>query len=157
MKHLLTGVAVVAALAVSAPVWAQSANPSGGNSMGMPGPNPGGPGLTPYSTGQRSAPPPAAMAPSAEAPSMTESTSAMPPRHHAHRGKMAAHHRGKEPQPAESTAEQLNQEEYARLQAGNTPMPPPEPTGPAPAPSRRPPIGGGPGSNLPGPKQSGGY
>ena len=26
-------------------------SPSGGNSMGMPGPNTGGPGLTPYSTG----------------------------------------------------------------------------------------------------------
>ena len=45
--HLLTGVAVVAALAFSAPVWAQQANPSGGNAMGTPGPNPGGPGLTP--------------------------------------------------------------------------------------------------------------
>ena len=45
MKHrLLTGVAVVAALAFSAPVWAQQANPSGGNSMGTPGPNPGGTG-----------------------------------------------------------------------------------------------------------------
>ena len=48
MKHLLTGVAVAAALAIAAPVWAQ--NPSGGNGMGMPGPNPGGGGnLTPYS------------------------------------------------------------------------------------------------------------
>jgi hypothetical protein len=55
MKHLLTGVAVIAVLAISAPVWAQPANPSGGNSLGVPGPNPGGPGLTPYSTG---APPP---------------------------------------------------------------------------------------------------
>ena len=35
MKHLLTGVAVVAALAFSAPVWAQPASPSGGNPMGM--------------------------------------------------------------------------------------------------------------------------
>src|SRR3954449_988297 len=52
MKHLLTGAAMVAALAISAPVWAQPANPSGGNSMGMPGPSPGGPGLTPYSSGQ---------------------------------------------------------------------------------------------------------
>lgn len=51
MKHLLTGVAVVAALAFAAPVWAQPANPSGGNSLGVPGPNPGGPGLTPYTGG----------------------------------------------------------------------------------------------------------
>jgi hypothetical protein len=127
MKHLLTGVAVAAALAIAAPGWAQNApppapampaapaansamppmhhavrhahaihgfhkgmahkagltgdttaqlnreelarlqtgappsppmaappppmNPSGGNSMGMPGPNAGGPGLSPYSGG----------------------------------------------------------------------------------------------------------
>ena len=31
-KHLLNGVAVIAALALSPPVWAQPANPSGGNS-----------------------------------------------------------------------------------------------------------------------------
>ena len=30
-KHLLSGVAVIAALALSAPAWAQPANPSGGN------------------------------------------------------------------------------------------------------------------------------
>src|SRR5690348_2804378 len=98
--HLLTGVAVVAALALSAPAWAQTANPSGGNAMGTPGPNPGGPGLTPYSSGPnpggsalsgpRSTPstPPAAMAPS----SMSDTSSAMPPRHrasrHASHGKM---------------------------------------------------------------------
>ena len=57
MKHLLTGAAMVAALAISAPAWAQPANPSGGNSMGMPGPSPGGPGLTPYSSGQSQARP----------------------------------------------------------------------------------------------------
>src|SRR5580693_4276442 len=60
-KHLLSGVAVIAALALSAPVWAQPANPSGGNAVGVPGPNPGGPGLTPNSAG--AAPP--APAPSA--------------------------------------------------------------------------------------------
>src|SRR4051795_11097053 len=56
MKHLLTGIAMVAALAVSAPTWAQSTSP-GGNALGLPGPNPGGPGLTPYTTGPRQAPP----------------------------------------------------------------------------------------------------
>jgi hypothetical protein len=34
-KHLLSGVAVIAALALSAPAWAQPANPSGGNAMGV--------------------------------------------------------------------------------------------------------------------------
>ena len=107
MKHLLTGVAVIAALAISAPVWAQPANPSGGNSLGTPGPNPGGPGLTPYSTG---------------APSASDTTSATPPMHHharkASHGKMAGRQ-----QSTGSTANQLNQEELARLQAGNTSMP----------------------------------
>src|SRR5204862_7388627 len=92
--HFLTGVAVVAALAFSAPVWAQTANPSGGNAMGTPGPNPGGPGLTPYSSGPnpggaalsgpRSTPstPPAAMAPSATPPySTSDTSSATPPKH----------------------------------------------------------------------------
>jgi hypothetical protein len=77
MKHLLTGVAVIAALAFATPVWAQYDNPSGGNSVGLPGPNPGGPGLTPYSGGdygsttgtppQYYAPPPAAGTSSTEA------------------------------------------------------------------------------------------
>ena len=49
MKHLLTGVAVAAALAIAAPVWAP--NPSGGNGMGMPGPNPGGGGGLPEYSG----------------------------------------------------------------------------------------------------------
>src|SRR5260370_28937171 len=49
--HFLTGVAVVAALAFSAPVWAQTPNPSCGNSLGTPGPNPRGPGPTPYHSG----------------------------------------------------------------------------------------------------------
>jgi hypothetical protein len=151
MKHLLTGVAVVAALAFSAPVWAQPANPSGGNSMGVPGPNPGGPGLTPYSSGPRttaappsSAPAPA-MAPSAMPPSsMSDTSSAMPPKHHrashhVSHGKMAGHHRGKGPQLTGSTANQLNQEELARLQGGNMSNPS-APSGPGMAP----PAQGGP-------------
>jgi hypothetical protein len=147
MKHLLTGVAVFAALAISAPVWAQQS--PGGNSMGTPGPNPGGPGLTPYTSPQRpmAAPapsaPPAAMAPSAAPPSsMSDTSSAMPPRHRAARhtshGRMAGHHRGKGPQLSGDSANQLNQEELARLQAGNmsNPSAPPPPGMMAPAPGR---------------------
>ena len=145
MKHrFLTGVAVVAALAFSAPVWAQS--PTGGNSMGTPGPNPGGPGLTPYSSGPnpggsalsgpRATPsaPPAATAPSAAPSSMSDTSSAMPPKHHrasrhAAHGTMAAHHRGRGEQLSSSSANQLNQEELQRLQAGNfsNPSAPPAP------------------------------
>ena len=150
MKHLLTGVAVVAALAIAAPVGAQPTSPSGGNAVGLPGPNPGGPGLTPYSSGAQPratpAAPPAAMAPSAGAPSAAESTSAVPPKHRAARhGKMAAHHRGKATQLSGTSADQLNQEELARLQAGNTAMPsapPPPGAGAAPPPPPRPrPLG----------------
>ena len=109
MRYVWTGAAVIAALAFAAPVWAQPASPSGGNAMGMPGPNPGGPGLTPYSTG---------------APA--EATSATPPSHrHGHHARTAAHH-GKAPQLTGGTANQLNQEELARLQAGNFSNPPAE-------------------------------
>jgi len=151
MKHLLTGVAVVAALAFAAPVWAQPANPSGGNAMGLPGPNPGGPGLTPYSTGQPRpaaaqpmAPPPSAGAP----PPMSATSSAMPPsgRHarKASHGKMAGHkamRHGKGPQLTGSTANQLNQEELSRLQAGNFSNPA-APPGPGMAPGMAPPPRG---------------
>jgi hypothetical protein len=152
MKHLLTGVAVVAALAFCAPVSAQPTNPSGGNAMGLPGPNPGGPGLTPYSTGtgqprpaaaQPMAPPPSATAP----PPMSATSSATPPSHrHARKashGKMAGHQakHGKGPQLTGSTANQLNQEELARLQAGNFSNPA-APPGPGMAPGMAPPPRG---------------
>lgn len=138
MKHLLTGVAVAAALALCAPVGAQTANPSGGNAMGMPGPNPGGPGLTPYSTGPARpvvAPAPMAPAPTAAMPppSMSDTSSAMPPKHrHARAGShgKASHHAGRFPNPQGNTvANQLNQAELARLQSGNF-TPPPPPPGP---------------------------
>jgi hypothetical protein len=145
MKHLLTGVAVIAALALSAPVGAQPANPAGGNAMGMPGPNPGGPGLTPYSSGQArpvAAPPPSAPAPGAAMPppSMSDTTSETPPKHRHARasshGKMASHHAG--PQ-GNNVANELNQAELARLQSGNyAPPPPPEMSPGAPGGSANP-------------------
>jgi hypothetical protein len=63
---------------------------------------------------------------------MSDTSSAMPPKHrasrHASHGKMAGHHRGKG-QMTSSTANQLNQEELQRLQAGNfsNPSAPPPP------------------------------
>ena len=158
MKHLLTGAVMVAALASTVTVLAQPAGPPvgnpGGNSVGTYGPNPGGPGLTPYTGGAPGATPPrtpsgaamaptamppaAPMAPMAETPSPPETTSAMPPHHraarHAAHGRMTARH-GRGTELTGNTADQLNQEELARLQAGNTAMPmaPPEP-GMAPTP-----------------------
>jgi translation initiation factor IF-2 len=135
MKHLLTSAAVMAALAFAAPAGAQA---PGGNSMGMPGPSPGGPGLTPYSTGPArpvAAPAPAAPAPAATmAPPMSDTTSAMPPKHRHARtgshGKMASHHPSRFPNlQGNSVANELNQAELARLQSGNftPPTPPPGP------------------------------
>jgi len=154
MKHLLTGVAVVAALAFSGPVGAQPVSPSGGNAMGMPGPNPGGPGLTPYSSGPArpaAAPAPSAPAPAAAMPppSMSDTSSAMPPKHRHARssshGKMASHHPSRSPNMQGNTAaNQLNQAELARLQSGNfTPPPPPPGAGMSGQPA-----GGPPGSSA---------
>lgn len=128
MKHLLSGVAIAAALAIAAPAWAQ--NPSGGNALGTPGPNPGGPGLTPYSGGAPPAPPAAAEAP-------PPSNSAMPPSHHHyayhHAKAMRNFHRSMAHKAALSgdTTAQLNREELARIQTGNMSNPPPPP-GPMP-------------------------
>jgi|SRR6185437_86436 len=167
MKHLFPGAALIAALAFTAPLGAQPANPSGGNSMGMPGPSPGGPGLTPYSaspsagpspgdsalSGPRT-PPPAGRAYSAPPPSsMSDTSSAMPPKHRAsrHASHKASHHPSRFPNLQGNTvANQLNQAELARLQSGNF-TPPPAPPGPdmssptpqsAVTPPRRMPAGG---------------
>jgi len=120
MKYLLNGAAVAAALVIAAPVWAQ--NPSGGNGMGMPGPNPGGGGnLSPYSGGGAPPPAPAATPPAAN--------SAMPPAHHAVRHAHAMHHfhKGMAQKAALTgdTTAQLNREELSRIQVGGTPAPGP--------------------------------
>ena len=145
INHLLCGVAVIAALAVSAPVFAQRAggNAAGGNSMGIPGPNPGGPNTpgTP-NAGLTPSPPPA-------------STSAMPPMHHHahHVAHVAAHHRKMAPLTRD-TANQLNEQELARLQAGSS-TPPPAPTGAMLPPAALPSRSGGNSVGLPGPNPGG--
>jgi hypothetical protein len=152
-RHLLSGVAMIAALALSAPVWAQPANPSGGNSMGTPGPNPGGPGLTPYSTG---APPPSSLSSPRgtvhmPAPSASDTTSAMPPKHHhAHAHHVVSTHQmlhAHGPKSGTDTTAQLNQAELTRLQAGAPPM--------APQMAPPPPMQGGNSMGMPGPNMGG--
>src|SRR5271154_2805481 len=117
MKYHLMGVAVAAALAIAAPVWAQ--NPSGGDGMGMPGPNPGGGGgLTPYSGGGAPVP-----------PAESSANSATPGPHHLHKERAAYHHakamrnfhRGMSQKAALTgdTTAQLNREELAHIQGGN--------------------------------------
>jgi len=135
MKHLLSGVAIAAVLAIAAPVWAQqqvpnpNPNPSG-NSMGMPGPNPGGPGLTPYTGGGEVTQPTTSATPPEHQP--------LHPVHHTHA--MHHFHKGMARKAAEggdSTAA-LNREELARINGGNLSSPPPGapmPEGPPPPPA----------------------
>lgn len=172
MKHLLNGVAIAAVFVVAAPVWAQ--NPSGGNSVGVPGPNPGGPGLTPYSGGRSPGPkasgnnyipsgPAGAPPPGAEA-APPPPNSAVPGPHHRHREISAYHHakamrnfhRGMAERAGlrGDTTAQLNREELARIQSGNTgnpPAPPPPEGGGAPPPS----PSGGNSMGMPGPSTGG--
>ena len=162
-KHLLGGVAVIAALALSAPAWAQPATP-GGNAVGLPGPNPGGPGLTPYTTGAAPpAPAPSGRMPAGgkktstrggyipSTPSASDTTSATPPKHHQAR----AHHvmstqemlHAHGPKSGTDTTAQLNQAELARLQSGAPPM--------APQMAPPPPAPGGNSMGMPGPNAGG--
>ena len=140
MKHLLSGVAIVAALTFAGPVWAQRTGPG----VGAPAPNaplPGGPGPSsplsnlpprvgtqfPATDLPQTAPAPA-MAPGM-APGPTDTTSATPPTHR--HARASTHHKGMAAHPpsamAGTTAAQLNQEELARLQSGNFANPPAPP------------------------------
>jgi hypothetical protein len=120
MKHIISVAAGVAVLIIAAPVWAQ--NPSGGNSMGTPGPNPGGPGLTPYSGGAPPAPMPAMPPTAAEAP--PPASAAM---HHARAMHHFHHHMAQKAALSGDTTAQLNRQELARIQTGNTGGAPPNP------------------------------
>jgi hypothetical protein len=121
MKHLLNGVAIAAALAFAAPVWAQQ----------QPQYNPATPGAT--GTGAPMTPAPA------------EPSSATIPAHHAmhHAHAMHAHHMrmAKQAHAAGDTTAALNRQELARIQSGAPPVPPSGPMGegppgsPQPAPS----------------------
>jgi hypothetical protein len=125
--------------------WAQPTSP-GGDIVGMPGPNPGGPGLTPYTTGPGQAPPPymppppATMAPPASMPPSAayQSPSSAPPTYPSQRQTRSYNRTGTRPggYSADHSANQLNQAELSRLQAGsysNFPAPsypsPPPPYG----------------------------
>jgi hypothetical protein len=130
---LYAAAAVAAALTIAPAVWAQS--PTGGNSVGLPGPNPGGPGLTPYTGGGAgSATTPAAL-----------------PAHHAVRHARAMHahhmHMARKAALTGDTTAQLNREELARIQLGNTS----NPSAPAAPPQSAPPPSG----DMGGPRTSG--
>jgi hypothetical protein len=153
MRHLLTGVAVVAVLAISAPVSAQPANPSGG-------------AQTPYTTGAPPAPTPSGQMPAGgrrtsgerippimpSTPSASDTTSAAPPAHH-HAGVHHAMHgrMAHGPKSTTDTAAELNQAELARLQAGAPPMAPQMAPQTAPPPA----MSGGNSMGMPGPNTGG--
>jgi hypothetical protein len=146
MKHLLSGVAIVAALTFAAPVWAQREGPGATaptgtgpavNPPGGPGPSSplynlpaGSPGIpgTPQSRYPASPLPAAEGAvPGVPVPGATTSAEPPPPRH----ARASTHHHGLAAHPPSemtgSTASQLNQEELARVAAGNFSMPPAPP------------------------------
>jgi hypothetical protein len=164
-KHLLNGVAVLAALAITAPVWAQTAggNSYGGNSMGVPGPNPGGPNtpgtINSGSFGDAPSPQPASTATMPPA-----STSVVPPAHHAvrHAKAMHAFHKGMAHKAALTgdTTAQLNREELARIQSGGLSTPALAPMSPPMSEPMRPPTpmanpSGGNSMGMPGPNTGG--
>jgi hypothetical protein len=155
MRHILSGVAVVAAIVFSTPSWAQPTSP-GGNAVGMPGPNPGGPGLTPYTTppGQAARPytpspapttaaPPASTPPYATNGSPPATPPSYPSRRHArtYHGRTGSHP-GRGYSAADNSADQLNQSELGKLQAaGNYSNPPTPGYRPPPQPGYAPPPG----------------
>ena len=144
-KHLLSGVAVIAALALSAPVWAQPANPSGRMPAG--GRATSGeriPAIMP----ETSSPPPSA----------SNTTSATPPKHHHARAsahaKVASHHPSRFPRvQGNNSANALNQAELSRLQTGGSM--PPAPMGAMPPPAPVPSPSGGNSMGMPGPNTGG--
>jgi hypothetical protein len=99
MKHLLNGIAIAAALAIVAPAWAQAP-------------------MTPNAAAPAA---PKAAAPAAGAP-MAPMASKM-------RHKRGAMHRMARRGGGESTTDQLNREELARIQGGGAAPPPPPPGG----------------------------
>jgi len=130
MKYLLSGVAIVAALAMAAPASAQRTGPGAGASTttGPTGVPPGGPGPSspmsnlPPKPGEQYPPPSAATPPGAMGTTSATPPGSRPAR--ATKGKMAARGGGRAPTPDHS-ANQLNADELARLQAGNFGNPPP--------------------------------
>jgi hypothetical protein len=137
MKHLLSGVAIVAALAIAAPASAQRTGPGSGagTSTGPTGVAPGGPGPSsplsnlPTTRGEQYPPPPPAAAPPGSPGMAPGMSSAMPPAHRpARHGKMASKGGGRtQLTGGGGMADQLNRDEVARLQSGNFAPPPPPP------------------------------
>ena len=130
MNHLLSGTAFAAALAIAAPLWAQT--PTTPNPAGAPSPSQTAPYAQPAPTQPRA---PSATAP---APSSTteNATEPMPKRHAMHRGhqgRQAAHTRSTHRMrhaplasrgsraPDDNIANQLNGQELGRVSGSSVP------------------------------------
>ena len=130
MNHLLSGTTFVAALAIAAPLWAQT--PTTPNPAGAPSPSQTAPYAQPAPTQPRA---PSATAP---APSSTteNATEPMPKRHAMHRGhqgRQAAHTRSTHRMrhaplasrgsraPNDNIANQLNSQELGRVSGSSAP------------------------------------
>jgi hypothetical protein len=111
MKHLLTGVAIAAALAIAVPTWAQAQAPTTSPDMGGKKAS-GGAGR---SVGRATAAPAAAPAPAAPM-QMHHRPMRNVAHHHGHAARMSA---------GDATTDQLNREELARIQGGGAPAAPP--------------------------------
>jgi hypothetical protein len=125
MKHLLTGVAMAAALAIAAPVWAQNApmTPGGNNpTSGSAGP------FAPKAA------PPATPAPAPTGGAMNAKPMAAKPMHMHHKamGKKSMHHVSHRRMMGggDQMTEQLNAQELARITGGGGSAPAPRPMAP---------------------------
>jgi hypothetical protein len=119
MKHLLTGVAMAAALAIAAPVWAQQNAPMtpGGN-------NPTSGSAGPFAPKPAPTPAPAAASP---APAMPMAAKPMH-RRSMHHVTHVSHRRGMG--SGDQMTEQLNAQELARITGGGAAAPMPAPMTP---------------------------
>lgn len=115
MKHLLSGVAIAAVLAIASPVWAQA---------------PMTPGAAPAGGA------PAAKAPAEKAPA-PKAAAAKQMHHRPMRHMARRHHHMMKMSPGDQMTEQLNREELARLQGGGM-APPPQMAPPPPMQGPRP-------------------
>lgn len=136
MKHLLNGVAVAGALALAAPVWAQTNPPASAPPAAQSAPAAPAPSAAPPPAAEPAAPAPSAAAPPPAAPPAPATTSAAPPKPMPkkmvmHKKMMMRKRMVMRRPPRRAVAagdritEQLNREELARINSGNTSAPPP--------------------------------
>ena len=124
MKHLLNGVAVVGALALAAPVWAQTNPPASAPPAAQSAPAAPAPSAAPPPAAAPAAPAPSAAAPPPAAPPAPATTSAAPPKPMPKKMVMRRPPR-RAVAAGDRITEQLNREELARISSGNTSAPPP--------------------------------